>query len=50
MADINHITSNPPAQTALGWSHRPSRELAVSRRVLLSVPTNHAAVSLSSGG
>jgi hypothetical protein len=50
MADINHITSNPPAQKPLGWSHHPSRELAVSRSVLFSVTTNHAAASMSSGG
>jgi LuxR family transcriptional regulator, maltose regulon positive regulatory protein len=60
MADSNQISSNPPAQTAVPRcvlaagvnvpaepSLPPSRELAVSRRDLLSFRTNHAAMSFS---
>src|SRR6202789_4501936 len=60
MADSNQISSNPPTQTAVPRcvlaagvnvpaepSLPPSRELAVSRRDLLSFRTNHAAMSFS---
>src|SRR5580704_6695319 len=61
MADSNHITANPVAQTANPQEPSPrlSRELAVSRRDVLSFRTNHAAMSfgcvldersMSSGG
>ena len=54
MADSNHTSSNLLAQTANPQRVLPepscvsSRELAVSRRDLLSFRTNHAVTSFSS--